>query len=118
MPFNQGPSPNWRVYAVYSDDGGQKWEYGEVAFEQDPGRGNEVQMVELSDGSIMINSRSAGGKKLRKTAISYDGGVNWTGLIDDPNLIEPQCMGSIISVKSDDLNTPALVFSNPFTKAG
>ena len=114
MPFNQGPPPHWMVYAVYSDDGGLTWEYGEVAFEKDPGRGNEVQMVELSDGSVMLNSRSAGGKKLRKTAISVDGGVNWTGLKDDLNLVDPNCMGSIIGMSANWLDNPVLVFSNPF----
>ncbi|MCK5821953.1 MAG: exo-alpha-sialidase [Bacteroidales bacterium] len=118
MPYNQGPSPSWRVYAVYSDDGGKTWKYGDVAFEQDPGRGNEVQMVELSDGSVMLNSRSAGGEKLRKTAISVDGGKNWTGLKDDRYLIESQCMGSIIRLGSEKLDIPALIFSNPYTKSG
>ena len=26
MPFNQGPNP-WKVYAAYSDDGGDTWAY-------------------------------------------------------------------------------------------
>lgn len=116
MPFNQGPSPKWKVYAVYSDDGGDTWEYGDVAFELDSGNGNEVQMVELSDGRIMLNSRSANGMKLRKIAISSDGGANWTGLKDEKQLIEPQCMGSIISLPSNSLAIPALIFSNPFTQ--
>ncbi|MEA1875342.1 MAG: sialidase family protein [Bacteroidota bacterium] len=116
MPFNQGPSPKWKVYAVYSDDGGDTWEYGDVAFELDGGNGNEVQMVELADGSIMLNSRSANGKKLRKTAISKDGGANWTGLKDEEQLIEPQCMGSIISLASENLVKSALIFSNPYTQ--
>ena len=118
MPFNQGPAGKWKVYCVYSDDGGMNWEYGEVAFEKDDGYGNEVQVVELSDGSLMMNSRSANGKKMRKTAISVDGGKNWTGLRDDKNLIEPQCMGSIIRINSEKLERPALLFSNPFTKSG
>ncbi|MCD6347181.1 MAG: exo-alpha-sialidase [Bacteroidales bacterium] len=118
MPFNQGPREKWRVYATYSDDGGDTWQYGEVAFEQDDGFANEVQMVELSDGTIMLNARSANGKKLRKTAISKDGGVNWTGLKDDNQLIESQCMGSIISLPSNHLEKPALIFSNPYTQQG
>ena len=118
MPFNQGPAGFWKVYAVYSDDGGESWEYGEVAFEKSLGMGNEVQMVELSDGRIMINSRSANGSKLRKTALSSDGGENWTGLIDEPQLIEPQCMGSILSVSDDSNSIPVLLFSIPNTKNG
>lgn len=118
MPFNQGPAGKWKVYAVVSDDGGENWKYGEVAFELDEGLGNEVQMVELSDGSIMLNSRSSGGKKMRKTAISYDGGMNWTGLKDEPQLIESECMGSIINIHAEETERPYLIFSNPYSKKG
>ena len=31
MPFNQGPYGKWKVYAVFSDDGGLNWRYGETA---------------------------------------------------------------------------------------
>ncbi len=117
MPFNQSPAGKWKVYAVYSDDGGETWDYGEVAFEQSQGIGNEVQMVELSDGRIMLNSRSANGKRLRKTAISKDGGENWTGLQDEPQLIEPQCMGSIMRIETRDSSIPTLIFSIPNSKA-
>ena len=118
VPFNQGPAGKWRVYAAYSDDGGNQWAYGEVAFEHDEGSGNEVQMVELSDGTLMLNSRSASGNKFRKIAISRDGGDNWTGLSDDEQLPEPQCQGSIVSIPSANLDIPALIFSNPYTKTG
>lgn len=119
MPFNQGPAGKWKVYSVISDDQGETWRYGEIAYEQDPGFGNEVQMVELSDGSIMLNSRSANGIKQRKTAISFDGGENWTGLIDDPNLIEPMCMGSILRYSfPENGDKSRIIFSIPSTKAG
>ncbi|MFC2097270.1 exo-alpha-sialidase [Bacteroidota bacterium] len=114
MPFNQGPYGKWKVYAVISDDLGENWHYGEIAFEQDPGMGNEVQMVELKDGSVMLNSRSANGALRRKTAISIDGGENWTGLIDDPNLIEPMCMASILRYSfPENGDKSRIVFSNP-----
>jgi len=119
MPFNQGPYDKWKVYSVISDDLGETWHYGEIAFEQDPGMGNEVQMVELNDGSVMLNSRSAKGIKKRKTAISYDGGENWTGLIDDPNLDEPMCMASILRYSyPEEGDKSRIIFSNPATKAG
>ncbi|MCD6332065.1 MAG: exo-alpha-sialidase [Bacteroidales bacterium] len=113
MPFNQGPYGKWRVYAVFSDDHGRHWQWGEVAFEKDKGLGNEVQMAELSDGSVMLNSRSAYGKKYRKTAISRDGGVNWTGLRDEKQLIEPQCMGSFISLNHTGYEPPPLLYAGP-----
>jgi len=108
MPFNESyfDSPehtreHWKfnVYAVFSDDGGKTWRYGDSApcnQNDAPGWGNEVQMVERADGSILLNSRSFRGAKLRKIAVSQDGGTTWSELTDDPNLPEPECMGSIL----------------------
>jgi sialidase-1 len=113
MPFNQGPVNRWKTYAAYSDDLGNTWAYGEVAFEQDAGYGNEVQMVELSDGSVLLNARIQGGGKYRKTGISRDGGLNWTGLITEPLLPDPVCMASIIRIGSSARKPAPIVFSNP-----
>jgi len=113
MPFNQGPVDRWKIYAAYSDDLGETWAYGEVAFEQDPGYGNEVQMVELSDGTIMLNARIQDGHKCRKIGFSKDGGINWTGLVDEPQLPDPGCMASIIRLNSSALNPAPIIFCNP-----
>ena len=97
MPFNQGPYGEWRVYAVFSDDFGKTWAYGNVAPNRDgEGLGNEVQMAELADGSIRINARSHNGSNHRKTAVSTDGGQNWTPLQDVKDQPEPQCNGAFI----------------------
>jgi len=101
IPFNQGISGAWDVYAAYSDDGGDTWNYGSVASPaQSPGRGNEVQMVELSDGRLMLNARSMGGTHHRKVAHSDDGGLTWSPLQDELQLIEPQCMASVFRLTS------------------
>jgi sialidase-1 len=99
FPFNEGPYGVWNIYAVYSDDRGKTWAAGENA----PGamigkrsQVNEVQMVELSDGLVMLNSRQFAGEKLRKTAISNDGGVTWSKIADVPELADPSCMASIL----------------------
>jgi sialidase-1 len=113
MPFNQGPVNRWKTYAAFSDDLGESWAYGEVAFEQDAGLGNEVQMVELSDGSVMLNARIQGGKKCRKIGISKDGGQNWTGLVEEPQLPDPVCQASIIRMNSSDRIPAPIVFLNP-----
>ena len=80
FPFNEGPYYRWNNFAVFSDDDGATWAVGENA----PGnmlgehsQVNEVQMVELEDGSVMLNSRQFAGPKCRKTAISHDGGMTW-----------------------------------------
>lgn len=114
MPFNQGPYGNWKVYAAYSDDQGKTWDYGEVAPEHSAGMGNEVQMVEMPDGTVQLNARSASGNKFRKVAFSKDGGETWSGLVDHPELPEPECMGSILRFsftwRSD---RSRILFSNP-----
>jgi sialidase-1 len=103
MPFNEGPFGQWHVRAVFSDDRGATWRLGEPA----PGcrvpnaKGgeislvNEVQMVELSDSSVMLNSRKWGGQALRKTAVSRDGGVTWSTIMEEPALRDPGCMAAI-----------------------
>ncbi len=113
MPFNQGPVNRWKTYAAYSDDLGDHWAYGEVAFEQDAGYANEVQMVELSNGDILLNARIQGGEKCRKTGISTDGGLNWTGLVNDPRLPDPVCQASIIRINSSEQIPSPLAFVNP-----
>ena len=118
MPFNQGPFGDWRVYAAYSDDGGESWAMGEVPEEDGKGHANEVQFVELSDGSVMLNARSQGkgNTKHRKTAISEDGGVTWSKLEDDRTLIEPTCQASILRYSWPEDGKSRIVFCNPATQ--
>jgi sialidase-1 len=103
MPFNEGPFGQWNVLSVYSDDRGASWSLGQAApgCRVPDGKGgtislvNEVQMVELADGSVLLNSRKWGGAPARKTATSRDGGVTWTAIREDHALTDPGCMGSI-----------------------
>ena len=103
FPLNEGPFYLWNNYAAYSDDLGNNWCCGENA----PGalipdaKGrlrsqiNEVQMVELADGSVRLNSRRFAGDKVRKTAVSHDGGRTWSAITNVPELTDPSCMASI-----------------------
>ena len=120
MPFNQGPYGKWKVYAAFSDDGGQSWRYGETAPEGAEGHANEVQFVELNDGSVMLNARNqGGGEKLRKIATSRDGGETWSTTLHDTALIEPFCQASLL--RHTGHGNPAkdvFLFSNPATKTG
>ncbi len=114
MPFNEGPAGQWRVFAAYSDDGGASWKAGEPAPEAGKGHGNEVQMAELSDGSVLLNARNQGGAKLRKGAISRDGGASWSPLQDDPNLPEPVCQASLLRHPDAGVaGKDVLLFCNP-----
>jgi sialidase-1 len=116
MPFNQGPYGKWKVYAAFSDDGGNSWRYGQTAPEDEKGFANEVQFVELNDGSVMLNARNQGGNKHRKISISHDGGETWEATRTDPVLIEPVCQASLLrhpGVGNQDL----FLFSNPASES-
>ena len=111
MPFNEGPAGKWRVYAAYSDDGGDEWKLGEPAPEDKAGHGNEVQMAERADGSLLLVARQFGGGGRRKSAVSTDGGASWSTLQAVPDLVDPSCMGGLIATSS--VGAPCLVCTGP-----
>ncbi len=117
MPFSQGPWKDMKVYAVYSDDLGISWKRGQSAPNQSPGMPNEVQMVELNDGSIMLNARSYKGNHFRKIACSKDGGDHWSDLKTESQLPDPGCQGSILRFSYPSPGKESLIlFSNPAHK--
>ncbi len=93
----------YMAYTIYSDDNGQTWKMSERASKNK----DETTVAELSDGRIMLNSRS----KPRKLTISPDGAGDWCESYDDPNLVDPFCMGGMDTAKIDGL-PHALLFSN------
>lgn len=99
-----------RSHVIYSDDHGQTWQIGGLL----TAGTNECAVVELDGGDLLINMRSYRGKQCRATSRSSDGGLTWTEVVDDPNLVEPICQASLIAF--DSLRTkPAqwLAFCNP-----
>ena len=122
IPFNEGPYYEWNNFAVYSDDHGRNWSWGQDApgaFITEEKRGrrsqlNEVQMVELNDGSVRLNSRQFAGAKVRKTAVSRDGGETWSPVADVPGLRDPSCNASIQRYSFDDaLGRGRILYSGP-----
>lgn len=102
---------------IYSKDRGASWKAGTGA------RANttEAQIVELQDGSLMLNMRDNRGGS-RAVAITNDMGATWA---EHPTsrvaLDEPVCMASLdrfIFKKADGTTEPLLVFSNPDSKKG
>ncbi len=96
---------------IYSKNHGQTWQTGTGA----KSNTTEAQVVELNDGSIMLNMRDNRGGS-RSVATTKDFGKTWT---EHPTsrsaLTEPVCMASIIrvaSTKNGDLKD-ILAFSNP-----
>jgi sialidase-1 len=100
IPFNEGPYGLWQNYAVFSDDAGKTWTYGEDVPNALMPNGkswiNEVQIAEREDGGIFLNTRQFGGAKVRKSSISKDGGKTWTAAKEVPELTDPSCMAGLL----------------------
>ena len=95
-----------RSHVIYSDDHGETWQVGGVTA---PGT-DESQVAELSDGSIMMNSRFQGDELYRAISYSTDGGETWSETTFDESLPDPHCQGSLL------MTTHGLVFTNPATQ--
>lgn len=96
------------MHVFGSDDNGGTWFLIDTPIIP----GNESKIVELVDGTWMINSR-ANGKKLRWVHTSNDEGKTWTSW-PDSTLIDPGCNASIIRYTSikDSYKKNRLLFSN------
>lgn len=80
-------------HVIYSDDGGETWQIGgSTPLDQT----NECEVVELDDGSLLLNSRNYDrSKRTRQVSTSNDGGLTWHSQHHDDALIEPICQASI-----------------------
>jgi sialidase-1 len=113
---------NWdkagRSHVIYSDDHGQTWKLGGST---DYGM-NECAVVELSDGTLMLNSRSYRGKACRGVSLSNDGGQTWGPTKDDPALVESVCQASLIRYSPTPTRSASerdlLIFANPAVPRG
>lgn len=109
----------FKAMSVYSDDHGVTWKHGEPV-----GTGmDENKVVELSDGRLMMNSRSSeGGQTVRKVAISEDGGQTWSEPKPEEQLIDPRNNASIIrafpNADNNDPRAKILLFSNAKNRSG
>lgn len=97
-----------------SDDHGHSWHLIDTPIKP----ADESKVVELDDGSWMVNSR-ANGKGKRYVHISYDQGKSWESR-PEPELIDPGCNGSIIRYTSvkDGYKKSRLLFCNAKMKKG
>lgn len=99
-------------HVIVSDDHGATWRLGGVA----PRRHvNECAVVELADGTLMLNMRNYfSSKKVRQVAFSTDGGDSWHDQRFDDNLVEPVCQAAIDRLQWPEGDTPGMIlFSNP-----
>jgi sialidase-1 len=107
---------------VYSKDQGETWQIGTGA----KSNTTEAQVVQLSDGSLMLNMRDdrnrtdKGATNGRAVAVTADMGRTWTvHPSSNSALPEPNCMASLITadVKIDGIKRRVMFFSNPNDKS-
>ena len=94
----------------YSDDGGATFEVSMPPLEHM----DEAQLVELPNGDVLANMRSAHFNKTcdcRAVATSTDGGKTFGPIEWVPELISPVCMGSVLKGPGG-----AVYFANPANK--
>ncbi len=106
---------------IHSRDRGQTWQIGTSA------RSNttEAQVVELADGTLMLNMRDNRGGS-RAVAVSDDWGQTWQEHPTNRSALpEPVCQASLITIAPHHLSRPDdragadwLVFSNPAVTGG
>ncbi len=91
-----------------SDDNGASWNLIDTPLKP----GDESKIVELSDGSWMVNSR-VNKMKARYVHVSKDKGQTWDSYPDN-QLIDPACNASIISYDMGNLGIEktCLLFAN------
>ena len=101
-----------QAWSVYSDDHGSTWKMGAPC-----GTGmDENKVVELSNGTVMLNSRSSDGSGYRKVALSTDGGVTYSTPAIETQLPDPANNGAIARAYPDAAQGSAdakiLLFTN------
>lgn len=107
-----------RAYSVYSDDHGASWHMGTpVGTKMD-----ENKVVELADGTLMMNSRAHDTHTARWVAYSTDGGETWSEPQLDHTLTDPRNNASIIRMNptaaADSREAQELLFSNANSAEG
>ena len=103
------------LYVFGSDDHGKSWYFIDTPIKP----ADESKIVDLADGSWMINSRVNNKKGMRYVHVSKDEGKIWKSG-PEPVLIDPSCNGSIIRYTSikEGYNKNRLLFANAKMEKG
>ncbi len=111
--WQTGAKYNCMSTICYSEDGGKTWKYGNGI----PHRTSECQVVELQDGSIMLNCRNENRSGKRVVYVTKDLGATWAPHSSNLSALpEPTCQASLVNVTVG--GKPMLLFSNPATSGG
>ena len=100
---------DYRAHTFYTDDHGETFHLGaSIAI---PGS-NESSAAEISGGKLLMNIRNQRGDiRQRIVGISDDGSATWKETYFDPQLPDPICQGSIITI-AQNKQAFTLAFSN------
>lgn len=101
---------------IYSDDHGATWQRGEIAVPDTPEFiwPNETCIVQLADGSVMLNTRSESHAHRRIVTVSPNGATDWSQPRFDDALLEPICMASLARVSDERTGgRNCIAFANP-----
>ena len=85
-PFGYGS------HVLFSDDHGATWKRSAHVKPEC----NESQVVELADGTLLLNMRSYNDNHCRAISTSKDGGETWADIRPDRQLVESRCQASLI----------------------
>ena len=98
---------------IYSKDHGKTWHTHGCPVEET----TEAQVVELEDGTLMLNMRN-NRRTGRMVYTTSDMGITWQKHESSGKLVEPVCMASLIKSDANDniLGQDILLFSNPATE--
>ncbi len=118
MPIEGRDEADRRFSTVMiSRDHGASWTVGGAG-----ATGNtECQVVELGDGSLLLNARSSRPTKVRSVYVTTDLGKTWRPHETHRRaLIEPNCNGSLyrFDYDEDGQRKSILLFANPHSRTG
>jgi sialidase-1 len=101
---------DYRAHTFYTDDHGDTFHLGaSIAI---PGS-NESSAAEISGGKLLMNIRNQRGDiRQRIIGLSDDGGATWKETYFDPQLPDPICQGSILTIAQKKGRPFTLAFSN------
>ena len=101
---------------MISRDHGATWTVGTPAYVN----GSECQVVQLGDGSLMLNMRNEA-ERFRAVFTTSDFGQTWQPHATNRNtLVEPNCNGSLLRFDYDEAGKKKhiLLFANPHSQTG
>jgi sialidase-1 len=100
---------------IVSEDHGESWS----STPRTPATSTELQVVELSDGSVRLDMRNQAPEQeprhCRCYSIGPNGGESWSEVRTDEGLVDVRCQGSIARLRRKDRGAGrnGLLFANP-----